>query len=254
MFCGVNRRCGVLVPGSLPVRSDSSSRHLGEWDVLQGKALRGSQALTMLVCAVFGALICLAMVTLCVGEIPAAFAQSVIDPDADSDGDGIANSHDPDDDNDGWPDEIDPDPFNPAIPGGAPTPDSIDSDADSDGDGIANSHDPDDDNDGRTDEGDPDPFSPLDPTPIPQPGTDTPDGGASSGGSAGVGPSPSQGSGSTSARLITKLPKTGSGQGTAASSANDVIALMVMGSVGLAITLCAAVSIVRQRDARGRES
>lgn len=221
--------------------------------MLQGKALRGSQALTMLICALFGALIGLAMLTLCVGEIPAAFAQSVIDPDADSDGDGIANSHDPDDDNDGWPDEIDPDPFNPAIPGAAPTPNSIDPDADSDGDGIANSHDPDDDDDGRTDEGDPDPFSPLDPTPIPEPGTDTPDGGASSGGSGGVGPSSGQGSSPTSARLITKLPKTGSGYAVAASSGIDATVLMVMGSVGLTIVLCAA-AIGRQRDARGRES
>ncbi len=89
-------------------------------------------------------------------------AQSVIDPDVDSDGDGIMNSHDPDDDNDGISDDIDADPFNPAIPGVDPTPNSIDPDADSDGDGIKNSHDPDDDNDAAPDKADPDPFDPTD--------------------------------------------------------------------------------------------
>src|SRR5690349_4380036 len=67
-------------------------------------------------------------------------AQSVSDPDLDSDGDGIANSHDPDDDNDGITDDSDSAPFDPSLPGSPPDPDSIDPDIDSDGDGIANSH------------------------------------------------------------------------------------------------------------------
>ena len=141
-------------------------------------------------------------------------AQSVIDPDVDSDGDGIMNSHDPDDDNDGISDDIDADPFDPSIPGVAPTPNSIDPDADSDGDGINNSHDPDDDNDAAPDKTDPVPFDPSDSSggstqpDIPSdPGSAVPDSSHAAIATSG------NTNTNTSARagLITKLPNTGHG-------------------------------------------
>ncbi|HEU0164791.1 MAG TPA: hypothetical protein VFQ54_07070, partial [Thermomicrobiales bacterium] len=61
-------------------------------------------------------------------EVQFAAAQSVIDPDIDSDGDNINNRWDPDDDNDGYPDEIDPDPFDASNPAYVPTPNTIDPD------------------------------------------------------------------------------------------------------------------------------
>ncbi|MGB3328120.1 MAG: hypothetical protein WBA46_04145, partial [Thermomicrobiales bacterium] len=81
----------------------------------------------------------LAVLTLMTFGASPASAQSVVDPDLDSDGDGIVNAFDPDDDNDGVTDDIDPAPFDPSIPGspGAAPPSSISPDADSDGDGIA---------------------------------------------------------------------------------------------------------------------
>ncbi|MGI8484616.1 MAG: hypothetical protein ACR2OU_10175 [Thermomicrobiales bacterium] len=141
-------------------------------------------------------------------------AQSVIDPDVDSDGDGIMNSHDPDDDNDGIPDDIDADPFDPNIPGVAPTPNSIDPDADSDGDGIMNSHDPDDDNDAAPDKTDPDPFDRGNSSG----GTTQPEVPSSQGATVSHSPQvaiATNGNTNTSARggLITKLPNTGHGLG-----------------------------------------
>lgn len=168
-----------------------------------------------------------------------ASAQSVTDPDLDSDGDGIMNSHDPDDDNDGITDDIDPAPFDASIPGSAPPPSSIDPDADSDGDGIFNSHDPDDDNDSWVDASDPVVFDPDNTLPA--------SGGGDSGGSGGSGVDGSGASarassvGGTSSRrggvYVTRLPNTGIGDGGHSGMPWPAIAmgLSAFGTVALAV-------------------
>jgi len=182
-------------------------------------------------------------------------AQSVIDPDVDSDGDGIMNSHDPDDDNDGISDDIDADPFNPAIPGIAPTPNSIDPDADSDGDGIKNSHDPDDDNDAAPDKTDPDPFDPTDsaggPTrPEVPSGTDAVAPVASGASQA---PIAAKGNGnantSTRAGLITKLPNTGHGLEAPERPSSAMIGLALIAVLAAGSSLL--VRIVSRFDSYG---
>lgn len=169
-------------------------------------------------------------------------AQSVSDPDLDSDGDGIANSHDPDDDNDGITDDIDAAPFDPTRPGSPPDPTSIDPDTDSDGDGIANSHDPDDDNDGSVDASDPVVFDPDNTLPT-SPG--------SSGGSAGSDPdgqpqarSSSRQTG-TGSVMITGLPKTGAGHSPFAPSLAVLAALSGLLSLILGLLVHAHVPAAR---------
>jgi len=236
---------------------------------------RVPKALVMLICAC-------ALVGMTVGSIGVAeiTAQSVIDPDADSDGDGIANSHDPDDDNDGITDDIDADPFNSSIPGVAPTPDSIDGDADSDGDGIKNSHDPDDDNDATVDRTDPVPFDPLD-TVDPEGGSTEPEtpgasgpaapggsrssapGGPTSsapGGSGSVAPgrpsAPAASSGqedTSSARsgLVTKLPNTGHGSDTPSRTWLETAGISLLAAIAAGLGVFAF--IVRRSDGYGMQ-
>lgn len=181
-------------------------------------------------------------------------AQSVVDPDLDSDGDGIVNAFDPDDDNDGVTDDVDPAPFDAAIPGSAPPPSSIDPDADSDNDGIANSHDPDDDNDSWVDASDPVVFD-SDNT-LPSSGNDGDGGGGGGAGSGGgggtVGSSGSAASRSQTATTttssttgarrgnvaITGLPNTGHGRGDLGHSA---ISVFLAASASAILTLCALV-------------
>ncbi|MGI8482807.1 MAG: hypothetical protein ACR2OU_00995 [Thermomicrobiales bacterium] len=215
-------------------------------------------ALTMLICAC-------ALVGMTIGTMGPLemVAESVIDPDADSDGDGIVNSHDPDDDNDGITDDIDIDPFNPSIPGVAPTPDSIDPDADSDGDGIKNSHDPDDDNDAAPDRTDPVPFDPLD-TVDPEGGSTEPEtpGGSGSGvpsgsGSAAPGrpsaPAASSGQGASSTRssLVTKLPNTGHGSDNPVRPWFETAELVLLAVIAAAFGVFAF--IVRRSDGYGMQ-
>jgi hypothetical protein len=242
---------------------------------------RVPKALVMLICAC-------ALVGMTVGSIGLAemTAQSVIDPDADSDGDGIANSHDPDDDNDGVTDDIDADPFNPSIPGVAPTPDSIDGDADSDGDGIKNSHDPDDDNDATVDRTDPAPFDPLD-TVDPEggaaepetpsgsgsgvpggSGSGVPDGSGSGvpggsrssapGGSGSVAPGrpsvPAASSGqedtsSTRSGLVTKLPNTGHGSDNPSRTWLETAGISLLAAIAAGLAVFAF--IIRRSDGYG---
>lgn len=228
---------------------------------------RVPKALVMLICAC-------ALVGMTVGSIGLAemTAQSVIDPDADSDGDGIANSHDPDDDNDGVTDDIDADPFNPSIPGVAPTPDSIDGDADSDGDGIKNSHDPDDDNDATVDRTDPAPFDPLD-TVDPDGGSTEPEtpgasgpaapGGSRSsapGGSGSVAPgrpsAPAASSGqedtsSTRSGLVTKLPNTGHGSDTPSRTWLETAGISLLAAIAAGLGVFAF--IIRRSDGYGMQ-
>jgi len=219
---------------------------------------RVSKALAMLICAC-------ALVGMTIGTMgPAAMtAQSVIDPDADSDGDGIENSHDPDDDNDGIADDIDMDPFDPSIPGVAPTPDSIDPDADSDGDGIKNSHDPDDDNDATVDRTDPAPFDPLD-TVDPEGGAAEPEtpGGSGSGvpgGSGSAAPgrpsapvaSSGQGTSPTRSSLVTKLPNTGHGSDNPVRPWFETAELVLLAVIAAAFGVFAF--IVRRSDGYGMQ-
>lgn len=185
---------------------------------------------------VMAACICLLVGMFSLFAADASAAQSVIDPNIDSDGDGIMNSHDPDDDNDGIPDDIDADPFDPNIPGMAPTPSSIDPDADSDGDGIKNSHDPDDDNDAAPDRSDPEPFNPNDSAG----GSTQPESPSGSGSGASSPPratGSASGSTNSSARagLVTRLPNTGNGLDSpptplSVSIALSAIALVAIGS------------------------
>lgn len=183
-------------------------------------------------------------------------AQSVVDPDLDSDGDGIVNAFDPDDDNDGITDDVDPAPFDATNPGSAPPPSSIDPDADSDNDGITNSHDPDDDNDSWVDASDPVVFDSD--NSLPASGNDGGGGGggggAGNGGGSGgtvVGSSGSTASRSqtapttsstTSSRrgsvVITGLPKTGHGRGDGDHS--KIPALLATSATAI-LALCALV-------------
>ena len=168
-----------------------------------------------------------------------ADAQSVVDSDLDSDGDGIVNAFDPDDDNDGIMDDRDPAPFNPSIPGGPLPPSSIDPDADSDGDGIANSHDPDDDNDGATDIDDPVVFDPD--NTLPSSGGSGGGAGSGSNGAVSTDGSARAGSGSR-AVVVTGLPRTGAGPHTGTSHGFPHLLLTATGI----LLMLATASITRQ--------
>jgi len=190
---------------------------------------------------------------LLVCSAPPASAQSVVDPDLDSDGDGIVNAFDPDDDNDGVTDDIDSAPFNASIPSSAPPPSSIDPDTDSDGDGIANSHDPDDDQDGWVDASDPVVFDPDNTVPAPDGGGGgggTQGGGsvgsAESTGSAGSIRTPATSTTSTGSNTgtgtrqggarVTALPKTGAGSLTITPPTDGVVATLVLAACLLAFS------------------
>ncbi|MGC4190147.1 MAG: hypothetical protein QM589_02800 [Thermomicrobiales bacterium] len=187
----------------------------------------------------------LMVMALCSGTV---HAQSVVDPDLDSDGDGIVNAFDPDDDNDGITDDIDPAPFDASVPGSAPTPSSIDPDADSDNDGIANSHDPDDDNDSWVDAKDPVVFDPSNTLPE-QSGGESGGGASQTAGTSGSSRSTTASSTSGSSRsatmsgttessrdgVVLRLPNTGAGDVAGQDSQYDAAVALAIGAFVIAL-------------------
>lgn len=117
--------------------------------------------------------LCLVIAMLIAGAVTVS-AQSTIDPDLDSDGDGTMNNMDFDDDDDGYADNNDCAPFDPSRWVDCDAP-STSGEPDNDGDGIVDRVDPDDDNDGITDDQDPDPLNPDTANPDPGDSNTEPD-------------------------------------------------------------------------------